>query len=143
MTLIIKIITAGFSRVQVYCHQPSAFCPPPFQSKEDERLHTLCPDRAISIYVEHTRALWRSNQLFVCYGSQTAGTALSKEHLSNWIVEAITLVYSVTGQVPPESLRAHSTRSVATSWTFFTRHHSGRCVCCCLLGHPTHLCEVL
>ena len=108
-----KVISAGFSSTVINL---SAFCPPPFQSEEEERLHTLCPIRALSIYVDRTRSLRRSNQLFVCYGSRTVGEALSKERLSHWLVEAITLAYSTSGQVPPEGLRAHSIRGVATSW---------------------------
>ena len=58
----------------------------------------------------------RSNQLFICYGSQAEGKALSKDRLSKWIVEAITLAYSTLGGAPPQGLRTHSNRGVAASW---------------------------
>lgn len=108
------------SRLQVCCHRPGCICSPPFQS-EEEMLHTLCQVCAFSIHGERTRTLGHSEQLFVCYVSQTLGEALSKEHLSKWIVEAITLAYSAKGKVPREGLRAHSTKAC----------------CCFLLGHAT------
>lgn len=108
-----KVIAAGFKSTVITL---SAFCPPPFGSEEEERLHLLCPVRAIRTYVERTGSFRRSNQLFVCYGSQAEGKALSKERLSKWIVEAISLAYSELGRTPPQGVRAHSTRGVATSW---------------------------
>lgn len=47
------------------------------------------------------------------------GRPISKQRLSHWIVEAISLAYESRGQLPPAGLRAHSTRGMATSWALF------------------------
>ncbi len=44
-----------------------AFHPPPFSSPEEERLHSLCPVRALYMYVQRTHTLSKSNQLFVSW----------------------------------------------------------------------------
>ena len=41
---------------------------------------------------------------------------LAKDRLAHWIVEAITLAYSAVGKTPPEGIKAHSTRGVASFW---------------------------
>ncbi len=57
----------------------------------DPALALLCPVRALRIYVDRTRSVRSSDQLFVCHGGQQKGKAVSKQRL------------------------AHSTRSVASS----------------------------
>ncbi len=56
-----------------------------------------------------------SEQLFVCHGGQQKGKAVSKQRLAHWIVEAVTLAYQSQGEPCPLGVRAHSTRSVASS----------------------------
>ena len=96
-----------------------AFHPPPFASQEHQRLHSLCPVRALSVYVERSRLFRKANQLFVSWATQHIGKPITKQRLSHWIVEAIQLTYSSRGQRPPEGLRAHSTRGTSTSWALF------------------------
>ncbi|KAK9957703.1 hypothetical protein ABG768_011926 [Culter alburnus] len=92
-----------------------AFYPPPFKSLDQERLNLLCPVRALDTYV-HRAALWRkTDQLFVCYGSPKKGGPASKQRMSKWVVEAITLAYDAAGQPSPLNVRAHSTRGMAAS----------------------------
>lgn len=81
-----------------------------------ENTEKLCPVRALRAYLDATVHIRRSEHLFVCYGGVKKGCPLSKQRLSNWIVEAITSAYKLAGQVLPPGLRCHSTRSVATSW---------------------------
>ncbi|KAL0148641.1 hypothetical protein M9458_056081, partial [Cirrhinus mrigala] len=76
----------------------------------------LCPVRALRIYVDHTRSFRRSEQLFVCFGGQQKGNAVSKQRLAHWVVDAITLAYQCQGESCPLGVRTHSTRSVASSW---------------------------
>lgn len=52
----------------------------------------------------------------MCYGMKQLGQLLSKQHLSHWLVEAVSHSYSSQGFPFPEGLVAHSTRSMATSW---------------------------
>ena len=92
-----------------------AFCPPQFASSDQEKLNLLCPVQALDTYV-HRAAPWRkSDQLFVCFGSPKKGLPASKQTISKWIVEAISLAYESSGQPCPLVVRAHSTRSMAAS----------------------------
>ncbi|KAI2646801.1 ORF V: Enzymatic polyprotein [Labeo rohita] len=82
----------------------------------DPALGLLCPVRALCIYVDRTRSFRRSEQLFVCFGGQQRGNAVSKQRLAHWVVDTITLAYQCQGEPCPLGVRAHSTRSVASSW---------------------------
>ncbi len=79
----------------------------------DPALALLCPVRALRIYVDRTRSFRSSEQLFVCYGGQQKGKAVSKQRLAHWIVEAVALAYQSQGEPCPLGVRAHSTRSVS------------------------------
>ncbi len=58
-----KILSTSFRSQVVTLH---SFHPPPFASSEDERLHMLCPVRALNIYVDRSN-IWRNSpQLLVC-----------------------------------------------------------------------------
>ena len=82
----------------------------------DPALALLCPVRALRAYVDMTQCFRTSDQLFVCYGGERKGSALSKQRLSHWIVDTIALAYQQQGRPCPLGVRAHSTRSVASSW---------------------------
>ncbi|KAI2646486.1 Chromosomal replication initiator protein DnaA [Labeo rohita] len=92
-----------------------AFSPPPFTSPEQERLHLLCPVRALQIYVHRTSQWRKSEQLFICYEGRNRGAAATKRIMSHWVRDAIALAYEARGQASPLELRAHSTRGVASS----------------------------
>ncbi len=81
----------------------------------DPALALLCPVRALRIYVDRTRSVRSSEQLFVCHGGQQKGKAVSKQRLAHWIVKAVALAYQSQGEPCPLGVRAHSTRSVASS----------------------------
>ncbi len=81
----------------------------------DPALALLCPVRALRIYVTRTRSVRSSEHLFVCHGGQQKGKAVSKQRLAHWIVEAVALAYQSQGEPCPLGVRAHSTRSVASS----------------------------
>ncbi|KAL0181255.1 hypothetical protein M9458_023661, partial [Cirrhinus mrigala] len=59
----------------------------------DLALALLCPVRALRTYVDRTRGFRCSEQLFVCFGGQQKGNAVSKQRLAHWVVDAITLAY--------------------------------------------------
>ncbi len=82
----------------------------------DPALALLCPVRALRQYVDRTQSFRTSEQLFVCYGGQQKGNAVSKQRMAHWTVDAITLAYEAQGVPCPLRLRAHSTRGVASSW---------------------------
>ncbi|XP_039503818.1 trace amine-associated receptor 3-like [Pimephales promelas] len=91
-----------------------AFCPPPFLTPDQEKLNLLCHVRALDAYV-HRAALWRKSELFVCFGPPRKGCPASKQRLSKWVVEAISLAYESAGQPSSLAVRAHSTRRIAAS----------------------------
>ncbi|KAL0195108.1 hypothetical protein M9458_008680, partial [Cirrhinus mrigala] len=72
----------------------------------DPALGLLCPVRALRIYVDRTRSFRRSEQLFVCFGGQQKGNAVSKQRLAHWVVDAITLVYQCQGASLADICRA-------------------------------------
>ncbi len=92
-----------------------AFHPPPHVSAEEERLHLLCPVRALNTFIQKSSHWRRSEQLLVCFGSPKKGLPASKQTISSWIIQAITLAYQVRGLPSPVALRAHSTRGMASS----------------------------
>ncbi len=92
-----------------------AFCPPPFTTPEQERLHLLCPVRALQIYVHRTSQWRKSEQLFICYGGRNRGAAATKHTVSHWVRDAIALAHEACGQASPLGVRAHSTRGVSSS----------------------------
>ncbi len=87
-------------------------------SDEDQELNLLCPIRALKIYLERSTLFRQSDQLFVCFGNRTKGRPVTKQRLSRWIVDAITLACSSLGLHCPIGVRAHSMRGVASSWAW-------------------------
>ncbi len=86
------------------------------REEADPAIALLCPVRALHIYVDRTQSFRTSDQLFVCFGGQQKGRAVSKQRLAHWIVEAIVLAYQARRLPCPLGVRAHSTRGVASSW---------------------------
>ena len=82
----------------------------------DPALALLCPVRALRCYIDRDQSFRISDQLFVCYGGQQKGKAVSKQRLAHWLVDAIVRAYETQDVPCPPRLRAHSTRSVASSW---------------------------
>ncbi len=103
-----KVISTPF-RSQVI--MLSAF-PPPTGSQES----LLCPIRALGIYIEHSASYRKSEQLFVGFGNRAKGGPVTKQRISRWLVDAITLAYSSSGLQCPIGVRAHSTRGIDSSW---------------------------
>ncbi len=57
----------------------------PLLQVKDERLHILCPVRALKIYVDRSNIWRKSPQLLVCFGAGRRGLAhQSKEFLTGW-----------------------------------------------------------
>ncbi len=81
-----KVLSASFRSQVVTLH---SFHPPPFASGEDERLHMLCPVRALKIYVDRSSHWRKSPQLLVCFGAGRRGLATSKHRISHWVRDAI------------------------------------------------------
>ncbi|XP_047223474.1 uncharacterized protein LOC124869581 [Girardinichthys multiradiatus] len=80
----------------------------------------LCPVRALEAYVRSMAPIRRTDCLFVCYAGSRKGQALSRQRLARWIVEMISVAYSLQDQPLPSGVRCHSTRSLSTSWAAMT-----------------------
>lgn len=120
-----------------------AFNPPPFTTPDQERLNLLCPVRALDAYVHRTSA-WRSTeQLFVLYGPPKMGAPASKQSLSRWIVEAMSLAYEALHRPVPEGIRTHSTRGYGgfESLSFWPVHDWH--LQCSWVVYPAYLYKVL
>ncbi len=111
-----KVLSTSFRSQVVMLH---SFHPPPFASSEDERLHLLCPVRALKLYVDRSKVWRKSPQLLICFGAGRRGLATSKQRISHWVRDAISLAYKARNLPSPLSLRAHSTRGVASSQALF------------------------
>ncbi|KAI2650943.1 40S ribosomal protein S0 [Labeo rohita] len=95
-----------------------AFCPPPFREPEQQKLNCMCPVRALDAYV-HRAALW-TDQLFVCFGPSNKGQPASKQTLSRWITDAISVAYESSEPPSPLGVKAHSTRGMVASKAFLS-----------------------
>ncbi len=86
------------------------------REEADPAIALLCPVCALRVYVNRTQSFRTSDQLFVCFGGQQKGKAVSKQRLAHWIVEAIVLAYQAQRLPCPLGVRAHSMRGIASSW---------------------------
>ncbi len=99
-----------------------AFCPPPFQNADQERYNLLCPVWTLDAYV-HRAARWCKNeQLFVCFGPPNKGPSASKQRMSKWVVEAISLAYESAGQPSPMAVRSHSTKVQGSRFLYLSHN---------------------
>ncbi len=89
-----KVVSTSFRSQVVTLH---SFHPPPFASSKDEKLHMLCPVRALKLYVDRSKVWRKSFQLLVCFGAGSSRLATSKQRISHWVRDAISLVYEVRG----------------------------------------------
>ncbi len=111
-----KVLSTSFRSQVVTLH---SFHPPPFALSEDEKLHMLFPVRSLKLYVDRSKVWRKSSQLLVCFGAGHRGLATSKQRISHWVRDAISLAYETQNLPSPLSLRAHSTRGVASSQALF------------------------
>ncbi len=111
-----KVLSTSFRSQVVTLH---SFHPLPFASSEDVKLHMLCPVWALKLYVDRSKVWRKSSQLLVCFGAGRRGLATSKQRISHWVRDAISLAYEAQSLPSPLSLRAHSTRGVASSQALF------------------------
>ena len=84
--------------------------------KHRDTLRVLCPVRALRLYLEKTKDIRSDNQLLVSYQAGKQGIAVSSRTISRWIKQTILFCYAHMGRrVPSSSIRAHSTRAIASS----------------------------
>nr|XP_014350502.1 PREDICTED: 14-3-3 protein epsilon [Latimeria chalumnae] len=61
----------------------------------DQRLHCLNVKRSLQIYLDRTKGIRRSDQIFVSYGQGRLGSPVLKQRMSKWICECIQLYYDL------------------------------------------------
>ncbi|XP_068103097.1 uncharacterized protein [Hyperolius riggenbachi] len=87
------------------------------QSNEKEKqLHCLDVRRCLLQYLERSKSWRKTDALFILFAGKNRGLRASKPTIARWIRQAILMAYQSQGMVLPTSVKAHSTRSVATSW---------------------------
>ncbi len=109
----------------------------------DPALALLCPVRALRIYVDRTRSVRSSEQLFVCHGGQKKGKAVSKQRLAHWIVEAVALAYQSQGEPCPLGVRASLHQECCLLPCVGARRLFGRHLQSCGLGDTEHLRKII
>ncbi len=75
----------------------------------------LCPVRALKLYVDRSKGWRKSSQLLVCFGAGRCRLATSKQRISHGVRDTILLAYEARNLPSLLSLRALSTRGVASS----------------------------
>ena len=78
--------------------------------------HSVCPVRALSIYLDKTKDLRKPDQyqLFVSFGKGTLGQPVKSQTIAKWIVDTVSPAYVHMGREVPQGIRAHSTRAALT-----------------------------
>ncbi len=98
---------------------------------------------ALDAYV-HRTALWHKNeQLFVCFGPPNKGSPTSKQRMSKWVVEAISLAYESAGKPSPMAVRSNSIRSMAASKALISGVALQEVLWCVRLVVTTHIHQIL
>ncbi len=118
-----KVLSRSFRSQVVTLH---SFHPPPFASSEDEKLQMLCPVRALKLYVDRSKVWRKSSQLLVCFVAGRRGLATSKQRISHWVRDAISLAYEAQNLPSPLSLWAHSITFTFYIYAFSRRFYPKR-----------------
>ncbi|XP_078239075.1 12S rRNA N(4)-cytidine methyltransferase METTL15 isoform X1 [Pogona vitticeps] len=84
----------------------------------EHMLHTLDVRHALAFYVERTKSIRKSSKLFLCFHGPNKGHPASSQSIARWIVQSISLAYSLSEKTPPQHLTAHSARALSTSTAF-------------------------
>lgn len=85
----------------------------------EKALHTLDVKRCLKFYISRTAAMRKSDQLFISYGGQHPGTAVTKATIARWIASAIQFCHTKSGHPLSVTPRAHSTRAMSSTTALF------------------------
>ena len=82
-----------------------------------KKLQTLCPVRALRIYVDKSAPFRKPSvgQLFISYRRDNLGNPVTKQRIATWLVQLIKKAYVYFEMDPPLGVKAHSTRAMSTS----------------------------
>lgn len=117
--LIFKTDPAFLPKVASSFHRGQEIILPTFCSnpvREQEHIfHKLDVRRCVLQYLDSTKQFRKSDSFFVLFSGARKGFKASKRSIARWLRLAISQAYVVGGLEPPEGIKAHSTRAVATS----------------------------
>ena len=83
---------------------------------EQKAMRKHCPVRALLFYLDRTKSIGKDSQLLLSYKPGQLGEKVSKNTVSRWIQDTISMSYSLMGRpIPKSELKALSTRAVAAS----------------------------
>lgn len=91
-----------------------SFCSNP-QNERENSFHCLDIRRCLLIYLDRVKEFRKSSHLFSFF-TQKKDQQASKAVIVRWIRHTITIAYEKSCRTAPPNLKAHSTRSLATSW---------------------------
>lgn len=87
----------GQAEVDIFASLETSHCP----------LWLSLTHPALEAYVHSSCPMRKSDQMLVCLGSPKKGCPPSKQTISKWIVEVISIVYEVCSMPLPLLIRAH------------------------------------
>ena len=87
-------------------------------NQTDVALHKLCVHRTLNEYMRHTSDFRHvgTAQLFVTYGGQVRGKAISKQRFSKWLVKCIKFAYDQNILPTPDGANGHQTCKMAVTY---------------------------
>ncbi|KAG8539364.1 hypothetical protein GDO81_021012 [Engystomops pustulosus] len=91
------------------------FCRNPKTPKEEE-WHSLDVRRILLFYLETTRQWRKDSNILLQFSGKNKGTRASKSTIARWIKTVIKNAYVAQNMSILGTIRAHSTRAMATSW---------------------------
>jgi hypothetical protein len=82
----------------------------------------LCVKCVLEHYIKVTGSLISptTQRLFVAFGGASKGKPVCSQTIAGWLVRTIRMAYEIK-ELPPPEVKAHSTRSAATSWGLFSK----------------------
>ena len=113
ISFIPKVPKADYINREIYLEA----LPTQGKGRVSKRIHTLCPVRALEIYLKKSKPFRKAgvNQLFISYKEGKLGSPISKQRIASWLVEVIKKAYVHLDMDPPLGVKAHSTRAMSTS----------------------------
>jgi len=78
--------------------------------------NALCVCRALQEYLERTKEMRTTNQLFVTFKEGDHGRAAGKITMASWFKSLVQKAYISVNLPPPDGVKAHSARHQSASW---------------------------
>ena len=91
---------------------------PAMSNPTDGALRKLCVYRALNEYMRRSSNYGQEGtaQLFVVYGGQVRGKPISKQRLSNWLVQCIKFAYEKHNLPVPDGVKGLETRKLVVTY---------------------------